>query len=185
GHSGALYKKFFSKQQAEEFIEIIDPHSILNVWTDRCCNNFKTINRQKSYLGSLNSTAGIGVFFADDDLHNLSECLPSSQQTNNRAELYMVICALEVTVSYLDLLINTDSTYVIQSYAMYLPKANCDLTDRLAYLGSQKLYVQSTPIYISKKTIDIYFFEAEKKSDNSVSVTDLYIEEFIHLLQIL
>ncbi|CAG8703051.1 6533_t:CDS:1, partial [Dentiscutata heterogama] len=216
GYSGALYKKFFSKQQAEEFIEIIDPHSILNVWTDGCCNNFKTVNSKKSYLGSLNSAAGIGVFFADDDLCNLSERLPGSQQTNNCAELYAVIRALEVTASHLDLLINTDSTYVIQSYNVYSPKANCDLVnqmnkliqtrtgkthfnwvkghsgiyendqaDRLAYLGSQKPYVQSAPVYISKKTIDTYFPRVEKKSDNSANATDLYIEEFIRILQIL
>ncbi|CAG8650192.1 10247_t:CDS:2, partial [Dentiscutata heterogama] len=107
GYSGALYKKFFSKQQAEEFIKIIDPHS------------------------SLNSTARIGIFFADDNSYNLSEHLPGLQQTNNCAELYAVIRALEVTVSYLDLLINTDSTYVIQSYDVYSPKANCDLVNQM------------------------------------------------------
>ncbi|CAG8447554.1 11565_t:CDS:2 [Dentiscutata heterogama] len=80
---------------------------------------------------SLNSTAGIGVFFANDNSCNLSEHLPSPQQTNNHAKLYVVIRALEVTASHLDLLINTDSIYVIQSYNMYSFKDNCDLVNQI------------------------------------------------------
>ncbi|CAG8503274.1 9433_t:CDS:1, partial [Dentiscutata heterogama] len=60
-----------------------------------------------------------------------------------------------------------------------------DQADHFAYLDSQKPYVQSTLVYISKKTIDTYFSGAEKKSDNFMSTTDSYIEEFIRILQIL
>ncbi|CAG8785200.1 13792_t:CDS:2 [Racocetra persica] len=80
-YPSALYKKFNTKQQAEDFIKPIeDIKNYLSVWTD----------------GKLKSITGVGVFFADNDDRNLSERLPGEIQTNNRAELYATIRALEI-----------------------------------------------------------------------------------------
>ncbi|CAG8658468.1 36103_t:CDS:2, partial [Racocetra persica] len=130
-YPGALYKKFNTKQQAEDFIKQIDDKNKLLVWTDGYCFNCKEINGKKQYLGKLNSIAGIGVFFADNNNRNLSERLPGEIQTNNRAKLYAVIRALEIVDEQQDIIINTDSMYVINSYNNETPKQNTDLVFRL------------------------------------------------------
>ncbi|CAG8837849.1 8624_t:CDS:1, partial [Racocetra persica] len=108
-YSGALYKKFNTRQQAEDFIKPIeDIKNYLSVWTDGYCYNCKEINSKKRFLGKLNSIAGVGVFFADNDDRNLSERLPGEIQTNNRAELYAAIRALEIVDKQQDIVINTD-----------------------------------------------------------------------------
>ncbi|CAG8853840.1 30791_t:CDS:2, partial [Gigaspora margarita] len=78
-----------------------------------------------------NALASIGVFFDDDDPRNLSEQLPGIYQTNNRAELYMAICALEKVNNEQDLIVFTDSTYVINCCNVRNSKKNFDLVNRL------------------------------------------------------
>ncbi|CAG8729618.1 38225_t:CDS:2 [Gigaspora margarita] len=64
-YPSALYKKFYTKQQAEDYInkENYNETNILKVWTDGYCEN----------NGKKNALASIGVFFNDDDPRNLSE----------------------------------------------------------------------------------------------------------------
>ncbi|CAG8680156.1 17404_t:CDS:1 [Racocetra persica] len=83
---GALYKKFSTRQQAEDFMKPIDTKDKLSVWTDGYCYNCEEKNGKKQYLGKLNSIAGVGVFFKDNDSRNLSKRLPGKIQTNNRAK---------------------------------------------------------------------------------------------------
>ncbi|CAG8646193.1 8553_t:CDS:2 [Scutellospora calospora] len=75
--------------------------------------------------------AGIGVFFKDNDPRNLSERLPGTNQTNNRAEIFAVIRAIEISKNDQNIIINTDSTYVINSYKVKNPKKNFDLVNRM------------------------------------------------------
>ncbi|CAG8802407.1 34335_t:CDS:1, partial [Racocetra persica] len=65
GCPGALYKSFYTKIEAQDFIDQqnIEVKDKLNVWTDRFCKR----NRLSDAVG------GIGVFFKDKDLKNLSE----------------------------------------------------------------------------------------------------------------
>ena len=80
-------------------------NNVIQVWTDG--SSFEN--------GSKNARAGIGVFWKDNDQKNLSEKLPG-EQTNNRAELYAVIRALEICENKTKLLeIITDSKYVINA----------------------------------------------------------------------
>ncbi|CAG8685177.1 6515_t:CDS:2, partial [Scutellospora calospora] len=58
--------------------------------------------------GKPRAIASIGVFFTDNDQCNLSERLPGLRQTNNRAELFAVIRALEICDRNQDITINTD-----------------------------------------------------------------------------
>ncbi|CAG8850759.1 23322_t:CDS:2, partial [Gigaspora margarita] len=73
--------------------------------------------------GKKNALASIGVFFDNDDPRNLSERLP--------AELYAAICALEKVNNEQDLIVFTDSTYVINCCNVRNPKKNFDLVNRL------------------------------------------------------
>ncbi|KAF0400233.1 Ribonuclease H [Gigaspora margarita] len=164
-YPGALYKKFYTKRQAEDYIneENYDEANILKVWTDGYCEN----------NGKKNALASIGIFFDNDDPRNLSERLPNGHQTNNQAELYAAICTLEKVNNKQDVIVFTDSTYVINCCNARNPKKNFDLVnrlndlikeqkgksifkhvrghsgiyenkqaDRLAYLGSKKLTVK-------------------------------------------
>ncbi|CAG8466586.1 5465_t:CDS:1 [Scutellospora calospora] len=167
-YPSALYKKFNTKKQAEEYINEQNQEKNENfeqIWTDRCCENNRKID----------AYAGIGVFFKDNDPRNLSEKLPDTNQTNNRAEIFAIIRAIEISKNDQDIIINTDSIYVINSYKVKNPKKNFDLvnrmndlikerkgkvifkhvkghsdiyeneqTDRFAYLGSQKPHVKLT-----------------------------------------
>ncbi|KAJ3972292.1 ribonuclease H-like domain-containing protein [Lentinula raphanica] len=106
GYTGAAFKKFFSKAEAEAFVtstesglskvnpviprtkvEVRPEHSVksssskepLVVYCDGACKG----------NGKIGSVAGIGVWWGHDDPRNLAERCPGDQ-TNNRAEL--VVC---------------------------------------------------------------------------------------------
>ncbi|CAG8700464.1 17433_t:CDS:2 [Racocetra persica] len=140
--SNTMYKKFPTRTEAQNFIEgkrevsVILNDSKIQIWTDRSSFNNSTTRAQ----------AGIEVFWKDDDPNNLSERLPRSEQTNNRAEIYSVIRALEVCENKTKPLeIMTDSKYVINiiedwvekweknGYMSYnnIPIKNQDLIKRL------------------------------------------------------
>lgn len=72
------------------------------VYTDGAC----------SKNGFEGATAGVGVFFGDNDSRNISEKL-KGKQTNQRAELTAPLCALKRIDPKNDVLIITDSMYTI------------------------------------------------------------------------
>ncbi|CAG8487536.1 7949_t:CDS:1, partial [Scutellospora calospora] len=97
----ALYKKFNTKKQAKEYINEQNQEKNENfeqIWTDGCCEN----------NGKIDAYAGIGVFFKDNDLRNLSEKLPGTKQTNNRTKIFAVIRAIKIFKNNQDIIINTD-----------------------------------------------------------------------------
>ncbi|KAH6617626.1 ribonuclease H-like domain-containing protein [Chaetomium tenue] len=64
--------------------------------------------------GRVGATAGVGVYFGDNDPRNVSERLEGETQTNQRAELTAILRALEIIDLAQDLEIRTDSKYSIQ-----------------------------------------------------------------------
>jgi len=83
GFKNALYKKFNTKQEAEQFIQL-DIHDPIQpdyyVYTDGAC----------SHNGKDHAKAGIGIFFGKDDPRNVSKRIVG-KQTNNMAELRAII----------------------------------------------------------------------------------------------
>ncbi|KAK5635242.1 hypothetical protein RRF57_010954 [Xylaria bambusicola] len=63
--------------------------------------------------GRAGATAGVGVFFGEDDERNVSERLGGEPQTNQRAELTAVLRALELSKKDAKIRIFTDSKYTI------------------------------------------------------------------------
>ncbi|KAL8794083.1 MAG: hypothetical protein Q9195_003383 [Heterodermia aff. obscurata] len=63
--------------------------------------------------GKAGAFAGIGVYFGPGDERNLSEALPGTRQTNQRAELTAILRALEIIPRNRDASIITDSKYAI------------------------------------------------------------------------
>ncbi|CAG8739403.1 31172_t:CDS:2, partial [Racocetra persica] len=99
----AVYKKFSTHTKAQNFneekheVSVVLNDSKIQIWTDGSSFNNSTKKAQ-----------------ADNDPNNLSERLPGSEQTNNRAEIYAVIHALEICENKTKPLeIITDSKYVI------------------------------------------------------------------------
>ncbi|CAF9940908.1 MAG: hypothetical protein ALECFALPRED_008899 [Alectoria fallacina] len=63
--------------------------------------------------GTAGAFAGIGVYFGPGDKRNISETLPGSRQTNQRAELTAISRALEIVPRNRHVVIITDSRYAI------------------------------------------------------------------------
>jgi ribonuclease HI len=85
-------------------------------------------------------TAGLGVFFGDDDARNVSEPLPfGAAITNNRAEIMGSLRALQI-LSKEDpkparIVIHTDSMYVIGCFVNPIPNGSTDISKQLRQRG--------------------------------------------------
>ena len=105
GYKNAIYKKFHTKEEADNFIQInntinekqngmtlffdkmnIEKKDVVKfnpdyyVYTDGACSN----------NGKKNALSGIGIFFGIDDNRNISKKI-EGKQTNNTAELSAII----------------------------------------------------------------------------------------------
>jgi ribonuclease HI len=130
GYKGAAFKKFSTKESAEEFIQLfqeqkknmtvtlIYPNVLIPdyyVYTDGACSN----------NGKPDAVAGIGIFFGINDPRNVSQKVPPElRQTNNVAELSAIIEAFRIIEPDLEssgkiVGIATDSEYVIKCLGKY------------------------------------------------------------------
>jgi ribonuclease HI len=124
----AKYKKFKTKEEAEQFIQeyqgVTKQNSITKffptpsfepdyyVYTDGACTN----------NGKPTACAGIGVYFGKNDSRNISKRI-EGKQTNNTAEITAIIEAHRVIQKDLEqgkkVTIMTDSTYVMNCIDSY------------------------------------------------------------------
>jgi ribonuclease HI len=129
GYKNAVYKKFDTKQEAEDFVAnnevvqempsdaLVDFEPDYYVYTDGAC----------SKNGTRIASAGIGIYFGNDDPRNVSEKL-LGKQTNNLAELTAIVKTHAIIRS--DLLygkkvaIVTDSEYAIKCVSTYGEKCH-------------------------------------------------------------
>lgn len=81
----------------------------IKVFTDGACSN----------NGQENAKAGIGIYFADNDIRNVSERI-DGEQTNNNAELNAIVRVFDVCKNIIDknknITIYTDSKYSISCF---------------------------------------------------------------------
>ena len=152
GYKNASYKKFDTKQEAEEFVanngvvqdayssvgELVDFEPDYYVYTDGAC----------SKNGTRTASAGIGIYFGENDPRNLSEKL-IGKQTNNLAELTAIAKTHAIIRS--DLLsgkkvaIVTDSEYAIKCVSTYGEKCykqnwNVDIPNKELVKTAYELY---------------------------------------------
>lgn len=83
----------------------------ISVYTDGACKN----------NGKATAIAGIGVYFGENDLRNVSERIPG-KQTNNAAELRAIIRACEIVQKDMEtkvIHVHTDSEYAIKCATTY------------------------------------------------------------------
>lgn len=113
-------KKMFDKiDKISE--KMIKKFKYYNVFTDGSCDN--------NNRNAINSHAGIGVFWDDNDPLNLSETFDISPITNNRAEIYAIIRAVqlfelfELNKKYINVLnIYTDSKLTVNIMNLWIEK---------------------------------------------------------------
>ena len=115
GFSGAIFKKFDTKGDAEEFINSCkDCHKSPDyyVYTDGAC----------SQNGKEGACAGIGVYFGEGDARNISRRV-QGKQTNNVAELMAILATYDViNCDIMDgkmVTIVSDSEYAIRCCGSY------------------------------------------------------------------
>ena len=120
GFKGAKYKKFDNENDAETFIQDfesiqinhknVEPHYY--VYMDGAC----------SKNGTNEATAGIGVYFGENDSRNISKKL-HDKPTNNVAELNAMITAFNIVKNDLDegkiITFVSDSEYAIKCATSY------------------------------------------------------------------
>lgn len=121
GFSGAVYKKFDKRSDAEEFIqgasEVGHKSPDYYVYTDGACSN----------NGKEGASAGIGVYFGAGDPRNISRRI-EGKQTNNVAELMAILAAYDMIkddiVGGKVVAIVSDSEYAIRCCGSYGERMN-------------------------------------------------------------
>ena len=162
GYKNASYKKFDTKQEAEEFVanngvvqetptmELVDFEPDYHVYTDGAC----------SKNGTRAASAGIGIYFGENDPRNVSEKL-LGKQTNNLAELTAIVKTYAIIrpdlLSGKKVAIVTDSEYAIKCVSTY----------------GEKCYKQNWNVDIPNKELVQTAYELYK--DNSHNVRFIHI----------
>jgi len=185
-YKNALYKKFNTKEEADNFIKVnekniddinnnIQTHNIIvnskddnivfnpdyYVYTDGACSN----------NGKDNALAGIGIFFGINDNRNISKKI-EGKQTNNTAELSAIIETYHIIENDIlngkKIAIVSDSEYAIKCVSSYGEKCykkcwNVDIPNKdlvkIAYeMYKDKLNIQFIHIKAHTNNTDIHSF---------------------------
>ena len=185
-YKNALYKKFNTKEEADNFIKVnekniddinnnIQNHNIIvnskddnivfnpdyYVYTDGACSN----------NGKDNALAGIGIFFGINDNRNISKKI-EGKQTNNTAELSAIIETYHIIENDIlngkKIAIVSDSEYAIKCVSSYGEKCykkcwNVDIPNKdlvkIAYeMYKDKLNIQFIHIKAHTNNTDIHSF---------------------------
>ncbi len=127
GFKGAKFKKFDNLQDAQNFVEngyiknneiyikdkIDLENDVIYVYTDGACIN----------NGTPSASAGIGIFFGDNDSRNVSTKVNGKKQTNNVAELKAIKMVYKILKNEINdnkqIRIYSDSKYAINCCTDY------------------------------------------------------------------
>jgi ribonuclease HI len=168
GYKNAVYKKFINEEDANKFIcentmatqtEKVVPDYY--VYTDGACsNNGKNIAR-----------AGIGIFFGENDIRNVSKKI-IGKQTNNIAELTALIEAYHIiendVVNNKKIAIVSDSKYAIKCVSSYGEK--CWKKDWNVTIPNKELVKTAYELYKDKPNIQFIYVKAHTNNTDIHSV---------------
>ena len=164
GYKNALYKKFNTIEEAEQFIKnekIDDFNPEYYVYTDGACSN----------NGKQNALAGIGIFFGIDDIRNKSHKI-KGKQTNNTAELSAIIETYNIIkediINGIKIAIVSDSKYAIRcvtSYGSKCYKKNWDVN-----IPNKELVKNAYEIYKNKLNIKFIYIKAHTNNKDIHSI---------------
>ena len=164
GYKNALFKKFDTKEEADNFIKVYDTKvsddNVFNpdyyVYTDGSCSN----------NGRDNALAGIGIFFGRNDNRNISKKL-EGKQTNNTAELSAIIETYYIIENDIlngkKIAIVSDSEYAIKCVSSYGEKCynkgwNVDIPNKELVKTAYEMY---------KDKLNIQFIHIKSHTHNT------------------
>lgn len=167
GYKNSKYKKFNTKEEAEQFIQTIIEDKNSNdtpdyyVYTDGSCLN----------NGKKNASAGIGIFFGINDVRNVSRKI-GGKQTNNAAELTAIIDTYNIIKTDLKngkrITIVSDSEYAIKCASSYGKKC-CD-NGWTVDIPNKELVKIAYEIYKNEKNVQFIHIMAHTNNTDIHSV---------------
>ena len=187
GYKNALYKKFDTKEEADNFIKMNNTNICENETIhkeNQITSFFDTINFNKkeedifkpdyyvytdgscSNNGKENALAGIGIFFGIDDVRNVSKKI-EGKQTNNTAELSAIIETYYIIQNDIlndkKIAIVSDSEYAIKCVSSYGEKCwkkswNIDIPNKEMVKTAYEIY---------KDKINIKFIHIKAHTNNT------------------
>ena len=178
GVKGSVFKKFKNLLDAEYFLkngEIRETISseIVKVYTDGSSSEIVKVYTDGACFknGLLESRAGIGIYFEENDKRNVSERI-YGKQTNNTAELKAIIKACNILMHQIkngkNIEIFSDSEYSINCATIYGEKQN--KINWCKNIPNKELVKEIYIICSSNKNIKIKHVKAHtnKKDENSI-----------------
>jgi len=167
GYKNAKYKKFSTKEEAEEFIsqtcitQNLDNHHYVEHQLTCRPNYFVYTDGSCIHNGKSNARAGIGIFFDMDDPRNISKKI-EGKQTNNVAELMALIDAYSIVkhdvVNGKNIAIVSDSEYAIKCATHY--GAKCSKQDWMVDIPNKELVKKAYETYKNVKNIQLIHIRA-------------------------
>ncbi len=178
GCKNALYKKFDTKEEADNFIKINNKNSHdefipdYYVYTDGSCSN----------NGKDNALAGIGIFFGLDDIRNVSKKI-EGRQTNNIAELSAIIETYSIiendVVNGKKIVIVSDSEYAIKCVSSYGEK--CCKKNWNVDIPNKELVKVAYQLYKDKQNIQFIHIKAHTKNTDIHSVGNHHADKLANI----
>lgn len=177
-YKGAIFKSFKNEKDAEDFIlninscnseifqNIYTKYDLYEVdyyvYTDGSCYN----------NGNINSIAGIGIYFDENNKKNVSKVLENDfKQTNNSAELVAILEAYKIIKKDLftkKICIFTDSEYSIKCATSYGEK--CNSNNWIKNIPNKEFVKQIYNIYNSNPNLRLQHIKAHTNADDIHSI---------------
>lgn len=172
-YPGAEYKSFTDIRKAEKYIKPTTDDSeeddvsevdinIINVFTDGACSN----------NGKKNASAGIGVYFSEDDPRNYSRKLSKkNKHTNNTAEIKAIIQAYKI----LENEIKSGDRVRIYSDSIYAMRAATEYGEKQEKIGWEKdipnknLVKKIYNLFKGKENVEFIYVKAHTGKDDWIS----------------
>ena len=182
GYKNAIYKKFSTKEEAENFIQQKQEQKPEQKQEEQKQEEQKPEQKQEeqkqeqkqnqpeyyvytdgacSNNGKKNALAGIGIFFGIDDIRNLSKKV-EGKQSNNTAELSAIIETYFIIQHDIEngkkIAIVSDSEYAIKCVSSYGEK--CSKKDWSVDIPNKELVKTAYEIYKDKSNIQFIHIKA-------------------------
>jgi ribonuclease HI len=181
GYKNALYKKFDTREDAVFFLHFEENRGNLAknspipdyyVYTDGACSN----------NGKDNASAGIGIFFAINDIRNVAKKI-IGKQTNNIAELTAIIETYPIitndVINGKNIAIVTDSEYAIKCVSSYGEK--CYKKNWNVDIPNKELVKTIYELYKDKPQIQFIHIKAHTNNDDVHSIGNKYADKLANM----
>ena len=171
------YKRFSSINEANIYLypEKTDSSSFVPdyyVYTDGSCHN----NGQK------NASAGIGIYFGENDDRNVSQKI-TGKQTNNAAELKAIIDTYPIIENDLNkgkkIMIVTDSEYAMKCIQTYGHK--CFLENWKKDIPNKELVKQVYHLYYQNDKVQFMHVKAHTKNNDIHSIGNMNADKLANM----